>query len=163
MVVISVSKYVIIVCLVWHNEFVTVSFPHMSSAFWMSSNAMGQSLITLLRIMHLKSWMEGLPAAWCAFLACWTNYFVTLFRVHRIARSSTAMFVDLLLVCYLANTTCAIINIMTTHHSHCLSVTCIPSCYSNPLFPPRACGSCGDFLFPTDAIKTKHHSVHRLR
>ena len=40
--------------------------------------------------------------------------FVTVFRLHRTARSSTAMFVDLLLVCYLANTTCAITNIMTT-------------------------------------------------
>ena len=40
--------------------------------------------------------------------------FVTIFRLHRIALSSTTMFIDLLLVCYLANTTCAIINIMTT-------------------------------------------------
>ena len=40
--------------------------------------------------------------------------FVTVFRLHRIARSSTCMFIDLLLVCYLANTTCAITNIMTT-------------------------------------------------
>ena len=45
---------------------------------------------------------------------CWTNYFVTVFRLHRTARSSTTMFIDLLLVCYLANATCAIINIMTT-------------------------------------------------
>ena len=35
------------------------------------------------------------------------------------------------------------------HHSHCLSVACILSCCSYPLFPPRACGSCGNFLFPT--------------
>ena len=32
----------------------------------------------------------------------------TTFRLHRIARSSTAMFVDLLLACHLANATCAI-------------------------------------------------------
>ena len=32
----------------------------------------------------------------------------------RIARSSTAVFTDLLLACYLANATCAIANIMTT-------------------------------------------------
>ena len=38
---------------------------------------------------------------------------VTMFRLHRIARSSTSMFMDLLLACYLANTTCAITNIMT--------------------------------------------------
>ena len=35
------------------------------------------------------------------------------------------------------------------HHSHCLSITCILSCCSYPLIPPRACGSCGNFLFPT--------------
>ena len=40
--------------------------------------------------------------------------FVTMFRLHGTARSSTNVFIDLLLVCYLANTTCAIINIMTT-------------------------------------------------
>ena len=39
---------------------------------------------------------------------------VTVFRLHRIARSSTSVFVDLLLVCYLVNTACAIMNIMTT-------------------------------------------------
>ena len=39
--------------------------------------------------------------------------FATVFRLHRTARSSTTMFIDLLLVC-LVNTTCAIINIMTT-------------------------------------------------
>ena len=48
------------------------------------------------------------------FATCWTNYFATIFRLHRIARSSTtAMFIDLLLACYLANATCAVINIMT--------------------------------------------------
>ena len=36
---------------------------------------------------------------------CWTNYFVTTFQLYRIARSSTTMFIDLLLVCYLANAT----------------------------------------------------------
>ena len=45
--------------------------------------------------------------------SCWTNYFATTFRLCRIARSSTAVFIDLLLVCCLANTTCAIMNIMT--------------------------------------------------
>ena len=44
---------------------------------------------------------------------CWTNYFATMFQLCRITRSSTTMFVDLLLACYLANTTCAIINAMT--------------------------------------------------
>ena len=40
--------------------------------------------------------------------------FVTIFRLHWIARSSTNMFIDLLLACYLANATCAVMNIMTT-------------------------------------------------
>ena len=44
---------------------------------------------------------------------CWTNFFVTIFWLHRTARSSTAMFIDLLLACYLANAACAIINVMT--------------------------------------------------
>ena len=46
-------------------------------------------------------------------IPCWTNCFASAFRLHRMARSSTSVFMDLLLVCYLANTTCAIINIMT--------------------------------------------------
>ena len=33
--------------------------------------------------------------------------FVTMFRLYRIARSSTTVFADLLLACYLANTTCS--------------------------------------------------------
>ena len=37
-----------------------------------------------------------------------------MFRLHRTARSSTAAFADLLLACYLVNTACAIMNIMTT-------------------------------------------------
>ena len=45
---------------------------------------------------------------------CWTNYFASVFRLHGTARSSTAVFADLLLACYLANTACAIANIMTT-------------------------------------------------
>ena len=54
-------------------------------------------------------------SVWAAKCAkCWTNYFATMFRLHWTARSSTAMFADLLLACYLANATCAIINIMTT-------------------------------------------------
>ena len=48
-----------------------------------------------------------------AFLIPWMilldKLFVTTFRLHRIARSSTAMFVDLLLACYLANTACAVV------------------------------------------------------
>ena len=41
--------------------------------------------------------------------------FVTVFRLHRMARSAAvATSRDLLLACYLANTTCAITNIMTT-------------------------------------------------
>ena len=40
--------------------------------------------------------------------------FVTVFRLHRTARSATITSVDLLLSCSLANTTCAIMNIMTT-------------------------------------------------
>ena len=40
--------------------------------------------------------------------------FVTMFRLHRIARSaSVTASTDLLLACYLANATCAIANIMT--------------------------------------------------
>ena len=42
------------------------------------------------------------------------TFFVTMFRLCRMARSSTSMFVHLLLACCLANTTCAIANIMTT-------------------------------------------------
>ena len=45
---------------------------------------------------------------------CWTNYFVTVFRLHRIARSaSITISTDLLPACYLANVTCTITNIMT--------------------------------------------------
>ena len=40
--------------------------------------------------------------------------FVTVFRLHRIARSaSITISTDLLLACYLANVTCTITNIMT--------------------------------------------------
>ena len=39
--------------------------------------------------------------------------FATVFRLCRMARSTATMFADLLLVCYLANTTCAIMNITT--------------------------------------------------
>ena len=39
--------------------------------------------------------------------------FVTMFRLCRIARSSTTVFVDLLLACCLADAACAIMNIMT--------------------------------------------------
>ena len=44
---------------------------------------------------------------------CWTNCFATMFWLHRIARSSTAVFADLLLVCSLADATCAVANVMT--------------------------------------------------
>ena len=37
-----------------------------------------------------------------------------MFRLHRIARSSAAVFADLLLACHVANAACAIMNIMTT-------------------------------------------------
>ena len=47
------------------------------------------------------------------FIICWTNYFASMFRLHQIARSSTAMFADLLLACHLANAACAIANVMT--------------------------------------------------
>ena len=40
--------------------------------------------------------------------------FVTTFQLHRMPRSSAVMFIDLLLVRYLANTACAVTNIMTT-------------------------------------------------
>ena len=36
------------------------------------------------------------------------------FRLHRMARSSTVMFTDLLLACCLADATCAIMNIVAT-------------------------------------------------
>ena len=56
------------------------------------------------------------PCAWCRlrWFPCWTNCFATVFQLCRTARSSTTVFMDLLLVWYLAITTCAIINIMTT-------------------------------------------------
>ena len=60
---------------------------------------------------------------------------------------------DLLLACYLANTACAIMNIMTALIFIILIVSrlhaCILSCCSCPLMPPRARGSCGVCLFPT--------------
>ena len=56
--------------------------------------------------------------------------FVTMFRLHRIARSSTTMFIGLLLVCYLANTTCAIINIMTTLIFIILIVSRLDACHT---------------------------------
>ena len=68
--------------------------------------------------MHFKCNMLhsylGLPSAhiWLAAKLL-DKLFATMFRLHRIAPSSTTMFIDLLLVC-LANATCAIINIMTT-------------------------------------------------
>ena len=40
--------------------------------------------------------------------------FATAFRLHRTAWSTAIMFINLLLACYLANATCAIINIMAT-------------------------------------------------
>ena len=62
-----------------------------------------------------------------------------MFRSHRIARSSTTMFLDLLLAC-LVNTTCAIINIMANliFTIVSLSVTCILSCCSCPLISLHA-------------------------
>ena len=39
--------------------------------------------------------------------------FVTAFRLHRIARSSTAKFMDLLLACHLADAACAVMNVVT--------------------------------------------------
>ena len=51
------------------------------------------------RKQHVTSlWEEGVGQ----------TVFVTTFRLHWIAGSSTSMFADLLLACYLANTTCAI-------------------------------------------------------
>ena len=43
--------------------------------------------------------------------ACWTNYFVTMSPLQL---NLPLLCIDLLLACYLANATCAIINIMTT-------------------------------------------------
>ena len=54
------------------------------------------------------------PTVLPAVLPVLDKPFVTMFRLHRTARSSTSVFVDLLLACYLANTTCAIMNIMAT-------------------------------------------------
>ena len=58
--------------------------------------------------------------------------FVTAFQLHRLARSSTVVFVDLLLACYLANATCAIMDvvaalifiilIVSRSHAFCLVV-----------------------------------------
>ena len=50
-------------------------------------------------------------------------------------------------LCYLRYYKCY--DCANLHHSHCLSVACILSCSCCPLIPPRAHGSCGNFLFPT--------------
>ena len=60
--------------------------------------------------------MSSSPALATVLVAagrCWTNHFATVFRLCRIARSSTTVFTDLLLACYLANANCAVMNIMT--------------------------------------------------
>ena len=60
--------------------------------------------------------MSSSPALATVLVAagrCWTNHFATMFRLCRIARSSTTVFTDLLLACYLANANCAVMNIMT--------------------------------------------------
>ena len=71
-------------------------------------------------------------------------------KFHQIAQSAVSA--DLLLACSLANTACAVMNIMTAlifiiHH--CLSVACIVSCCCPPLIPPRAHDSCGNLSIPT--------------
>ena len=68
-------------------------------------------------------WKPDVTSKACREQACSTcvsfrffvlnKQFVLMFRLHRIARSSTAMFIDLPLACYLANATCAVTNIMT--------------------------------------------------
>ena len=50
----------------------------------------------------------------CTSFSMLDKLFATMFRLHRIARSATIASTDLLLACSLANTTCAIVNIMTT-------------------------------------------------
>ena len=59
------------------------------------------------------------------------KHFASMFRLYRIARSSTILFLNLLLVC-LVNTTCAITNIMANliFTIVSLSVACILSCCS---------------------------------
>ena len=90
--------------------------------------------------------------------------FASIFRLYRIARSSTILLLNLLLV-YLVNTTCAIINIMANliFTIVSLSVTCILSCCSCPLIllflsaylPPRTCRNCGNSFIPTATGRTQ--------
>ena len=48
------------------------------------------------------------------FTTCWANCLSLLFRLHRAARSSTSVFADLLLACCLADTACAVANVVAT-------------------------------------------------
>ena len=90
---------------------------------------MSMASIVFLNVVPLAAGRSGNSLYVVRFLACrgpacWTNYFATMFRLHRIARSSTTLFTDLLLVCYLVNTTCAIITlifiILIVSRSHAL-------------------------------------------
>ena len=81
---------------------------------WLRVQLMANVLVLcLMFIVNLSSTSRYAPelTGWDRVLL--DKPFVTVFRLHRIARSSTAMFTDLLLVCCLANATCAVTNIVT--------------------------------------------------
>ena len=82
----------------------------------------------------------------CNKLTLLDKQFASIFRLYRIARSSTILFLCLLLV-YLVNTTCAIIYIMAS-----LIFTIVSRLHAFFLvahLPPRACRDCGNSFIPT--------------
>ena len=114
---------------------------------------MSMASIVFLNVVPLAAGRSGNSLYVVRFLACrgpacWTNYFATMFRLHRIARSSTTLFADLLLVCYLVNTTCAIITL--------IFIILIVS-RSHALFPVVAVRS---FLHALVAVEAKCYFQH---
>ena len=65
--------------------------------------------------MAQSCWCRGSLPFWlpCAADSLLDKLFATVFRLHRMTRSAAVVFANLLLVCSLANTTCAITNIVT--------------------------------------------------